>query len=394
MRNRSLQLLLCLFFVGALLAQPSMLFAVPTPSTPEIEAARARANQARQKLDDLTTQVEMASEDYFAAKEQLDATTAEIAQTQESIEQAQIRLDVAAKQLGERADATYRDGTLPFVAFLMGASSFQDFVTRIDLMRSVMESDTRLIREVRTSKAQIEQSKARLEDQQAQEAIAAQNERAHYQSVQTLLGEQQRYLTSLDGQVTQLIAEERTRIEEEQRRKVEEEARRRAEEAARVRAEQEHQRQQNSSGGGANNAGSGGNTNPSPTPSTLGKSRPEVVKEARKYIGVTPYVWGGITPSGFDCSGLTQYCYRNAVGIYLPRTSRQQVYAGTFIPADRKDLLEPGDLVFFSKTGKLADIHHVGIYSGSSMMIHAPQSGQKVSEQYAFRSDYIGACRP
>ena len=366
--------------VAVLLAQPALLFAAPTPSTPEIEALRGRANQAREKLDDLSTQVEMASEDYFAAKEQLDATTARIAEIQQSIDQEQRRLDEASDQLAGRAEATYRNGALPFVNFLLGANSFQDLSTRLDLMRTVMDSDARLIREVRAAKARIEQSKIQLEEQQGREAQDTAREREKYRSVQSLLVEQQSYLMSLDNQVTRLVAQERSRIEAEQRKKAEEEARRRA-------AEEARQRQQNGSSGG-------GSGTPSPTPGKLGQAHPEVVAEARKYIGVTPYVWGGTTVNGFDCSGLSQFCYRVAAGIIIPRTSRQQVYAGTFIPADRKDLLEPGDLVFFSKTGYLADIHHVGIYSGNSMMIHAPQTGQKVSEQYAFRSDYVGAARP
>jgi cell wall-associated NlpC family hydrolase len=119
----------------------------------------------------------------------------------------------------------------------------------------------------------------------------------------------------------------------------------------------------------------------------------EVVRVAARYLGV-PYIWGGTTPTGFDCSGLAQYCYAQ-IGLALPRTSREQFRAGAYIPPDRKDLLEPGDLVFFGYEGDANRIHHVGIYAGGGSFIHAPQSGDVVRvTSLSERSDYVGACRP
>ncbi len=101
----------------------------------------------------------------------------------------------------------------------------------------------------------------------------------------------------------------------------------------------------------------------------------DIVSYAKKFLG-TPYVWGGTTPSGFDCSGFVQYVYKNCAGISLPRTSQAQINVGT--PVSRSQL-QPGDLVFPS-TG------HVGIYVGNGQMIHSPQTGDvvKISSVYAF----------
>lgn len=99
----------------------------------------------------------------------------------------------------------------------------------------------------------------------------------------------------------------------------------------------------------------------------------KIVAEASKYLGV-PYVWGGTTPSGFDCSGLVQYVLRD-LGIDISRVTQTQCKEGQ--PIAKGDL-QPGDLVFFESNG---DVHHVGIYIGNGQMIHAPRTGDVVKIQ-------------
>ena len=85
-----------------------------------------------------------------------------------------------------------------------------------------------------------------------------------------------------------------------------------------------------------------------------------------------PYVWGGASPRGFDCSGLTMYCYAQ-IGIGLSHGATDQQRASTPVPLSA---LQPGDLVFF---GGASYSHHVGIYVGGGSMIHAPHTGAVVS---------------
>jgi cell wall-associated NlpC family hydrolase len=109
----------------------------------------------------------------------------------------------------------------------------------------------------------------------------------------------------------------------------------------------------------------------SPRPVDSGRAR-AVIQQAKSLQG-TPYRYGGTTPKGFDCSGLVQYVFRNAVGVRLPRTSKAQFSATR--PIRRGDE-QPSDLLFFDINGR--GISHVGIYLGKGKFIHAPSSGGRV----------------
>lgn len=94
-----------------------------------------------------------------------------------------------------------------------------------------------------------------------------------------------------------------------------------------------------------------------------------ILSTADKYVGVK-YVWGGNTPSGFDCSGFTKYVFAKR-GWTLPRTSREQSRVGQAIPNDFGSL-RPGDLMFFAEPGEA--ISHVAIYVGDGVIIHSSSS--------------------
>ena len=99
----------------------------------------------------------------------------------------------------------------------------------------------------------------------------------------------------------------------------------------------------------------------------ISSARSTLLNHGKKFIG-TPYVWGGASPKGLDCSGLVHYLYQKQ-GVSIPRNSREQF---SRLPVASNP--QPGDLVFFRRNGT---INHVGLYLGGGKMLHAPQTGAK-----------------
>ena len=118
---------------------------------------------------------------------------------------------------------------------------------------------------------------------------------------------------------------------------------------------------------------SSSNTQSNSSNQTQSQKVQAVINLAKAQLG-KPYVWGAEGPNSFDCSGLTQYVYKKAANVSLPRSSKSQGTVGTYVS---KSNLQPGDLVFFdSDYGNT--ISHVGIYIGNNEMIHSPKPGDVV----------------
>ncbi|MDX5371239.1 MAG: C40 family peptidase [Pseudomonadaceae bacterium] len=123
-------------------------------------------------------------------------------------------------------------------------------------------------------------------------------------------------------------------------------------------------------------------------------SADDVLISAIGLVG-TPYRYGGNTPdSGFDCSGLIGYVYRNSAGIVLPRSTREMIKLRA--PSVGRDQLQSGDLLFFATNGG-GQVSHAGIYVGEGRFVHAPSSGGTVRLDYLsqayWQNSYLGAKR-
>ncbi len=120
---------------------------------------------------------------------------------------------------------------------------------------------------------------------------------------------------------------------------------------------------------------------PSSRSTSVSSKGQAVVELAKKYLGI-PYVYGGSSPSGFDCSGFVYFLYKN-MGVTLNRVAADQMTNGTWVP---KNALQPGDIVGFAN--KSGYINHVGIYAGNGMMIHSPQTGDVVRYESIVTGNY------
>jgi len=350
--------------------------AVAEPSTPEIEAKKAEAAQAQAHLMDLAAQLELRTEEYYAITAQLQETRDSIAQTRAELERADRELSRATDLLERRAAGIYRGGNVDLIEVLLGTTSFQDFLSRMDWLQRIGRNDAALIASVKDVRERVRETEAVLERREQEQATLRAQAQVKQEQVEQAVADQETYVSTLNAEVAQLVAAEEERL----RQLAEERARQAAAEAARRAA-----------------AAVSSRTDPLPSdPGSLGAGHPEAVDVGLRYLGV-PYVWGGSSPSGFDCSGLTQYVYRE-IGISIPRTSREQFRSGSHVASDRLDLLVPGDLVFFGYGGDPGMVHHVGIYAGDGNYLHAPYTGASVRvdsllDRIAASGDYVGASR-
>jgi cell wall-associated NlpC family hydrolase len=344
------------------------------PSNAAIEAKRAQAEAAAQKLDQLNTDVELRFEELAQIEDAVEKTRQQISGAEQDLEQATNDVLRSESLLNRRAMNIYRTGAVDMVAVFVGATNFQDFVARIDLLRRVGRNDASLVASVKEARTRVETAKRALETRESEQLALREQARRKQTQVMAAQDAQSAYLSTLKTELKTLIDTERIRQE-----------RLAAERAKALAAAQ-------MAAAGENH----GKVLPF-DPAKLGAPHPDVVQIAKRYLRV-PYVWGGTTPSGFDCSGLMQYSYAK-IGINLPRTSRTQFHAGAYIPPNRLDLLEPGDMVFFGVGGDPDQIHHVGMYVGDGDFIHAPSTGDVVritslNGRIASKGDYVGACRP
>jgi len=322
-----------------------MCSAIPAVADPSSSDKMAQAARVKAQVEALDTRLEYAAERYNAAREKHDNLVSEQKKAKKRVEKAEKRIGELQTHLNTRATGMYRSGQLGAMEVLLGAKDFEQFAATWDVLKNLNQADASATSEMKGVR---DEAKAAHAEVSAKEKLAAKQlaiMTSNKKQVEAQLAERESKLVGIEAEVRILQARE---------------------EAARAAASRSY-------------SGDGGNF---PPPQRAPRS--QIVSVAKKYLGAR-YVWGATGPNTFDCSGFTSYVYRQ-VGVSLPRVSRDQINAGERV--SRKDLA-PGDLVFFG-----SPIHHVGMYIGGGMMIHAPNSGDVVKISPAFRSNYVGACRP
>ncbi|MEI6450439.1 MAG: NlpC/P60 family protein [Actinomycetes bacterium] len=330
--------------LGAIL----LAFALSTQaSASPIADKKAQLREVQAKLQGVYHEADLAVEKYNQATSQLTTVQQQIKENQHLLKVAEYNLDVANTQLQSRAESIYKTRDVGIVDVLFASNSFDDLVTQLNLMERLGNSDVDIVKSVAAYQRDIKNRRVKL-DADKKAAAKLVTERAAQKSA----------VLAVQGRLEQMTAgikNDIQRLQEQQAAAARAAARAAAQAAA-----------QPAAGGGTGGGGGGGAV---PDPGGSGNS--SVVAIAQRYLGV-PYVYGGASPSGFDCSGLTMYCYAQ-VGVGLAHGATLQQQASTPVPLSA---LQPGDLVFF---GNATFSYHVAIYVGGGSMIHAPHTGAVVS---------------
>jgi peptidoglycan DL-endopeptidase CwlO len=322
------------------------------------------------QLQQLSDSLERARSQYDSATLQLAKIQRELKQNRHELHVAKSNLKMSQKRIAQRLVSLYTTDQDSTLEVILGARSLDDMITRMDNAKSVTALDTSILNQVRTYKTAVKRNHELLARAHAEQSRVVAQRAAAKNAIASKLGQEQSLLSSIKGQIAQMIAAD-------QARQLQMAA------AARQRIELEHRlsQQQNDTVVGITAVAPTADTVIAPPPTHGG-----VVGVALSQLG-TPYVWAGSAPGGFDCSGLVMWAY-SQVGVSLPHSSYAQYGAG--VPVSR-DQLQPGDLVFFDGLG------HVGIYIGGDQFVHAPHTGDVVkisslSESW-YSATFVGARR-
>ena len=362
------------------------------------DSSNVSIEQAAQRLVELSSQSESAALDLGSIDEQIATTKLQIDETQQLLESTQQDLESAKKALTATVSETYRNGSVSYLEVLLGSTSFDDFSSRLSMLDRVAYNRASAIETVNTLQQQLTDQQNTLNQKLSEQESLKEQQQERTQTIDTSVNAAQTLVESLDRNTLQAVSERAEQIQDSQPssgRGGSDGDNAVSHAVSNATASQGESHSSGSSASPSNsNAGPSGGSGSSSGSSSSGSSAEQgststsgahgsVVGIAERYLGV-PYVWGGDTPSGFDCSGLVQYCYRQ-IGIDVGRTTWDQMGCGTRIAVSA---LQPGDLVFF-RGGE-----HVGIYVGGGTYIHAPHTGAVVSYgSLSSRSVYM-AVRP
>jgi len=332
---------------------------------------RPSLEEVEKKVGDLYRQAESATEKYNAAKEKTAKQRKQVDTLLDDVAKRTQKLNEAREELGSFAAAQYRTGAgIPDTATFLLADTPQDIFDQSQLMDRMTGRQKVAVDDYVT-----QQSETMKKRQEATESLETLTESQG--DLKTAKATVQKKLGDARELMAKLTAEEKARLAAIEKKK-QQEAARKAAELARQQAERQKAQEeaaQQESGTSDSSESSGSATSPSTsTDSSYAAKAEKAIAFARAQIG-KPYVWGATGPGSYDCSGLTQAAWK-AAGVTLPRTTYDQVDAGTTVPVSQA---QPGDLVFFYD-----DITHVGIYIGNGMMIHAPKPGAYVREESVY----------
>jgi cell wall-associated NlpC family hydrolase len=348
MLNKKLkQLLMVLAFT---LASNNVVFAQPAASN--VNNYSSKVQGLEQNIENLDNQIEAVMGKISDNKKQMIETQSDIKSSEVELKNAENDIKNEKDLFNQRMRALYINGTGSYLDVLLNANGLEDFLSRVDTIKKIIGFDNTII--------------SNYEAKQNSVAQKVDNLKAENNKLVALNVDNEKKLTQLSNDKN---SEEKLIVQDKAQQRlyaVAEQAQ--ISNAVReVSTIRQYAPKLTLSRGG------------SPISSN------NIIAYASNYLG-TPYVWGGTSPNGFDCSGFVQYVYSH-FGVSLGRTTYDQINDGVGVSRDQ---LQPGDLVFFGSSGNPT---HVGMYVGNGAYINAPHTGDVVKISPLDRSDYITARR-
>lgn len=376
MRNKIIAVLL----IAATLGGNTIAIAAPNVTVEQQQAIQQYSssyNNLSAEITNLESRVTLLDNEISNLTIEINKTNEKIVLVEKECEQKEIEYQNSLKTFGARARSLYMHGNIESkLSLLLGSENFSDFINRFTALTKIMKLDKDILNKVETIKKDLDSKKVELEKLREENIFKMNSLDSKKKEMNSKLEE----LKSKQAQTkANLMEVERDIIKipisiikssnspEElentintlrQLRKIVVTPAVDAEIVSAIEEGKVKKNQKLTISRGSYPVG------------TLPSSSNSLVLFSYQFLG-TPYVWGGTTPSGFDCSGFTSYIYANH-GVNIGRTTYDQIKVGKSIPISQ---LQPGDLIFF---GSVSSPHHVGMYIGGGRYIHAPHTGDVV----------------
>lgn len=363
--KKMLKVFTLIFILVAAIGNPVL--AEPTSEdvqsqTAQLQASKDQLKNAQNKRFQIEQNIEKLDNQIEDTMNQIADNKKKVIQTQADIKTAEADLlkteeDSKSEQdiFNKRMRAIYINGTSGYLEVILEAKSFSDLYARVEALTSVINLDKKITAEIEKRQQELNIKKQNLNEQNDKLIALNKDNAIKMDKLKTSKDEQNKLIADAKKQENLYVSAvngSQARLQET------------LNEIAAIR-----------------------NATPKYTISrgAIPASSNAVIAYASNFLG-TPYLWGGTTPAGFDCSGFTQYVYRH-FGISIGRTTYDQINDGYAVSRDQ---LKPGDLVFYGQGGSPT---HVGIYVGNGMYINSPRTGDVLKIASYDRSDYITARR-
>ena len=312
---------------------------------------QAEREEIEMKIEEFDNEIQKNMDKTEENKSKIDETEKAIKRSSAEVKQVLKQAQKEQELFNSRMRVMYINGFDSYTSIILDSESFGDFISRVENIKTVIEFDKKVAAEFEATKKELDEKQQSLNKTKDELVILQVQNKYKLDKIIVTKESQNKLMTELkskesllEGQMSKpqiSVNKSITKINEIRK------------------------------------------SAPKYTPSRGSAviSNNAIVAYASNFLG-TPYLWGGTSPSGFDCSGYTQYVYAH-FGISVGRTTFDQIKDGVQISRDN---LQAGDLVFF---GTFENPHHMGIYVGDNNYIHAPHTGDVIKVSPMSRKDFI-----